>query len=334
MYHITYKITNLIDNKEYIGKHSTKDLNDGYFGSSKTLKQDVKKLGKSNFKFQILKYHQNYTDALNHEAQLVNEDYIKREDTYNKTIGGGGNSQYKHNIEVINTEYKSYCDYYKENNKFSDDHTNQYFKNLVSILQPYEALHLNYRQAKNFQKKINQAELLKKLFKPLFNKKNAIAKDDFFEIIDNYMYKEQYIDQNNTLKTELAPEYRQYVDYFIENNYNVDLWPLRFTNEKYKSGIEFIYKTEKRTISSIHCFLKIMHNKKINETHNMKKVLKVRLKHFNKKVISSKELKQELEQIAFLYDLKKTITIKTVLSYFPKCKIKRSLDVISYYIEL
>jgi len=35
MKHIIYQITNKVNNKIYIGLHSTKDINDGYMGSGK-----------------------------------------------------------------------------------------------------------------------------------------------------------------------------------------------------------------------------------------------------------------------------------------------------------
>lgn len=40
-YHYVYLIVNKIDLKLYIGKHSTNDLNDGYFGSGADLKNKL-----------------------------------------------------------------------------------------------------------------------------------------------------------------------------------------------------------------------------------------------------------------------------------------------------
>lgn len=39
MKYTIYKITNIINNKVYIGKHQTNDINDGYMGSGKNFKE-------------------------------------------------------------------------------------------------------------------------------------------------------------------------------------------------------------------------------------------------------------------------------------------------------
>jgi hypothetical protein len=47
MKHYIYKITNLINNKIYIGKHSSKNMNkDNYIGSGYLLLKAIKKYGK------------------------------------------------------------------------------------------------------------------------------------------------------------------------------------------------------------------------------------------------------------------------------------------------
>ena len=45
MKHIIYKITNKINDRIYIGAHSTDDINDSYMGSGKAIKAAQRKYG-------------------------------------------------------------------------------------------------------------------------------------------------------------------------------------------------------------------------------------------------------------------------------------------------
>jgi hypothetical protein len=90
MHYIIYKTTNLISNKIYIGQHITNNLDDGYLGSGKNLKHDIKKYGKENFVKEILFIFDNFEDMDNKEKELVTKEFALREDTYNIIIGGQG----------------------------------------------------------------------------------------------------------------------------------------------------------------------------------------------------------------------------------------------------
>jgi len=94
MFFTIYKITNTINNKIYIGKHQTKDLNDGYMGSGKHLRYSIIKYGIENFKKEILFQFDNESDMNAKEAKLVTEEFCLREDTYNLCPGGKGGFGY------------------------------------------------------------------------------------------------------------------------------------------------------------------------------------------------------------------------------------------------
>lgn len=88
--YILYKTTNTINGKYYIGIHKTDNLNDGYLGSGVLLKQSIKKYGKENFVRIILSEEENYERLNELEREIVNEEFVKRRDTYNLEIGGRG----------------------------------------------------------------------------------------------------------------------------------------------------------------------------------------------------------------------------------------------------
>lgn len=90
MVYIVYKITNLINNKIYIGFHycKTNNLDDGYMGSGKLIKRAIKKYGVENFEKEILKIFKYRKDAEDYEKELVNKKFVLNDETYNLSIGG------------------------------------------------------------------------------------------------------------------------------------------------------------------------------------------------------------------------------------------------------
>lgn len=90
MYYIIYKITNQIDGKFYIGSHKTKNLNDDYMGSGKYLKYAQNKYGIEKFVKEILFIFDNEKEMYSKESEIVNEDFLCSENTYNLKIGGFG----------------------------------------------------------------------------------------------------------------------------------------------------------------------------------------------------------------------------------------------------
>jgi len=92
MFHITYKTTNLINYKIYIGVHSTEnpEVFDGYLGSGKVLLLAIKKHGKDNFIREILSIYETSEEAFAEERRIVDEEFVARDDTYNLKVGGNG----------------------------------------------------------------------------------------------------------------------------------------------------------------------------------------------------------------------------------------------------
>ncbi len=87
-YYTVYKTTNLVNGKIYVGFHGTNDLDDDYLGSGKLLKQAVKKYGEECFVKEYIDIFDNQKDAELLESQIVNREFVEREDTYNISLGG------------------------------------------------------------------------------------------------------------------------------------------------------------------------------------------------------------------------------------------------------
>ena len=102
LHYTIYKITNLVNNKIYIGKHQTTDLNDGYLGSGKLLLRAIDKYGAENFHKEILYVFDNEDDMNAKEREIVTEEFVLQESNYNLCVGGqGGFSYINHNNLAI-----------------------------------------------------------------------------------------------------------------------------------------------------------------------------------------------------------------------------------------
>ena len=93
-HYLIYKITNLVNNKIYIGAHQTENINDNYMGSGKYLKRAQQKYGIDKFKKEILFECKSSDEMYQKEAEIVDEEFVARLDTYNLKVGGDGGWDY------------------------------------------------------------------------------------------------------------------------------------------------------------------------------------------------------------------------------------------------
>ena len=87
-HYLIYKITNLINNKIYIGQYVTTNVNDDYMGSGDHIKNAIKKYGIENFKKEIIAECSSFDEMNDLEGELVNQDFVNNLNTYNHAIGG------------------------------------------------------------------------------------------------------------------------------------------------------------------------------------------------------------------------------------------------------
>lgn len=102
-WYIVYQMTNIVNNKIYIGVHKTKnpEIFDGYIGGgmyfnspssyskpNSPYQYAVKKYGPSNFKRTTLKIFNTAEEAYKLESEIVDKNFIKRKDVYNAQLGG------------------------------------------------------------------------------------------------------------------------------------------------------------------------------------------------------------------------------------------------------
>lgn len=94
-FHFTYKTTNLINNRYYLGMHSTNRIDDGYLGSGKRLYYELNKYGRDNFKFEILEHFNSREELVQAEITLITRKDIKDPNCLNCKPGGSGGFDYE-----------------------------------------------------------------------------------------------------------------------------------------------------------------------------------------------------------------------------------------------
>ena len=88
MHYIIYKITNNINERYYIGRHATSNMDDGYMGSGKAIKNALSKYGVENFTKEIIATAETAEKLWELEKYIVNETIVKDPLSYNMCYGG------------------------------------------------------------------------------------------------------------------------------------------------------------------------------------------------------------------------------------------------------
>jgi group I intron endonuclease len=141
MFYYLYQITNLVNNKIYVGVHKTNDLNDGYMGSGKVIKSAIEKYGIGNFKKDILEYFDSSEAMYAREKEIVTDEFLLREDTYNLRRGGHGGFDY------INT------------NRSTEE-----WSNLGKLARKYSPGNTNAPRTEEWNRKVSQSNMGKQKF--------------------------------------------------------------------------------------------------------------------------------------------------------------------------
>ena len=132
IYHTVYKVKNNLNDRFYIGVHSTKDPHDSYLGSGLAIKEAVSKYGKENFTKEILFIFDSPESAYKKESELVDASFISSPLNYNIREGG---VYYKHNHETRKKMSdakcgRKYSQHHK--NRISETHNNDNVRRIVT----------------------------------------------------------------------------------------------------------------------------------------------------------------------------------------------------------
>lgn len=145
-----YKTTNLINNKIYIGIHKTTNPNDKYLGSGKLLLEAVRKYGEENFRKEVLFDFNNDKQMKEKEKEIVTEEFCRRKDTYNITLGGEGGWFYVNKSGLAKS---------KEHTSVASRHHSFLIKNDASYRQKYIKIMKERMSSKDVKEKIKASRI-------------------------------------------------------------------------------------------------------------------------------------------------------------------------------
>ena len=99
--HYIYRITNTKNGNYYIGMHSTNNLEDGYMGGGKRIRNSIRRHGREAHTKEILEFLDDRESLKKREEEIVNESLLQDKKCLNLQLGGGGG--------FINEEHMKKC---------------------------------------------------------------------------------------------------------------------------------------------------------------------------------------------------------------------------------
>ena len=100
-FNFVYITTNIVNGKQYVGDHSTNNLNDGYLGSGILLSKDIKKYKRKIFKKKIFEFFNTKKEAFDAQEKYINEYNTLSPNGYNISPMGGNCVQKCHSEETL-----------------------------------------------------------------------------------------------------------------------------------------------------------------------------------------------------------------------------------------
>jgi hypothetical protein len=119
MQYYLYEIKNRVNGKIYVGVHRTENIEDGYMGSGKVILQAIEKYGLENFEKKIIEFFPDAESMFLRESEIVNEEFLMREDIYNLRRGGVGGFDWINSSGISKFKGKSHTD---ETKRILSDH--------------------------------------------------------------------------------------------------------------------------------------------------------------------------------------------------------------------
>lgn len=118
VYYIIYKITNIINNKIYIGKHVTNNPYDNYMGSGVLIRRAIFKYGVSSFNKEILYFLKSEEEINRREKEIVTFEFCSKKDNYNIAVGGVGDFEILNKLYWTPKKRKLHCNKITPFNKY------------------------------------------------------------------------------------------------------------------------------------------------------------------------------------------------------------------------